>query len=274
MEDLQSESNFMRTINELSSQKLQPYPDCDALMRHEIYLGEKTLTDRKLDIITQAADDFWFLDDPKIAETEIVNNKSFLKDWIKTSDIFTADEISRIIHLKRARKKLPKALFAGTNRVNKDDLLQYKVGSSKTNKAQTESSVPAQDLSDLPPESSFSHPIPIMKDDPDFSVENLSELTKEIFGYARKQKALVQADSMVFYTVKKIDGPIVVMEQYPPRRPSPNYVRPVPDSLQYGFQPASLLRHDHSTADVSKWTRNFCPPVLAARDAFSLKIKS
>ncbi|XP_055336331.1 uncharacterized protein LOC129586878 [Paramacrobiotus metropolitanus] len=268
VQELASDDSFVRIIQEKENENCHTtannYP---SYLRHQMYLGnyEHACRSQTVDLLQQTTqqDPLWFCTHPKLIEKEILANKKFVKEYVKTTGVFAARDAFHMLHLKKARRKLPPPLFAIKNKPHKDDTLQYKVGSvrhfehkagGKEAEGHHKLSLRHEDskyIYDLPPHSVMVTTPPVWNDDKDFSIENLSELNKEIFNYAKKQKDVLFADTVVFYTVKKIDGPLVTLEQYPPRRPSPSYVRAIPDSLQYGLEPLHAMRTEHSTLDMS-----------------------
>lgn len=108
-------------------------------------------------------------------------------------------------------------------------------GFMRTKNPSLAGSVPITHGNALPLESLITEPLPDLPDGGDPSVENLSGTSNEMFHYAERQKTLLNADSVVFHTVKQIDGPLVGLEKFPARRVL-QYISPVPESLQYGLR--------------------------------------
>ncbi|OQV14070.1 putative 3',5'-cyclic phosphodiesterase pde-5 [Hypsibius exemplaris] len=274
IDQLEQEPSFLRVLHENINMSSKTMADnFDGVTRLQMAVGNFELnrtvqTDIAVDNIPFAKDDLWFVEDPQNVEAEMMGNKPLVKEFVKSSGVFSSRDLYLMLQSRKARRKPIEGLIhrpqhershAGLDHAYKEadihtieqydiasdrheDFLQPLISPSDAYSKFTHSDSPSNsgaigltNVYALPPESILTEAIPELADFKDPSIENLSDSLNEIFHYAKRQKNLLNADSMVFYTVKKIDGPIIGLEKYPPRQTS-QYIHSVSESLQYGIE--------------------------------------
>ena len=111
MDQLEQEPSFLRVFHESGNNGGKTMADnFDGATRIQMATGifdvnRAAQTDAAVALIPFAQDDLWFTEDPANVEEEMVRNKAMVKEFVKTSGVFTPHDLYLILQSRKARRK-------------------------------------------------------------------------------------------------------------------------------------------------------------------------